>query len=205
MSFLFLWSSRCSFCPIKRYRKRDTWEFFEDSPLTEFVWNEDKKDIFTEKLIFCFLGHILMQGIPCTILILSFKVWRFSLDLYKMWFFSEGLLFPEMMWGTGVYWRDTSRHTFAFHFPTLYCLRQDLYLFTVQIFCLPQWVCSEWWPTLNDSLKVNLSRGDFQTARVSRQLTHSPQRNISQDNLPPSAGERERERDYQRCDLPYRQ
>lgn len=91
-----------------------------------------------------------------------------------------------------MFWRDNPYHTSAFHFPTLYCLTQDLYLFTVQIFCLPRWVCSEWWPTLNNSLKVNLSRGDFQTARVSRQLTYSPQRNISQDNLPLSAGEGER-------------
>lgn len=81
---------------------------------------------------------------------------------------------------------------FAFHVPILYCLGQDLYLFTVQILCLPQRVCSERWPTLNDSLKVNLSRGDFQTARVSRQLTYSPQRNISQDNLLLSAGGKER-------------
>lgn len=81
---------------------------------------------------------------------------------------------------------------FIFHFPTLCCLRQDLYLFTVQIFRLPQWVCSWWWRTRNDSLKVNLSRGDFQTARVSRQRTYSPQGNISQGNLPLSAGEGER-------------
>lgn len=89
-------------------------------------------------------------------------------------------------------WRDTPHHTSAFHFLILYCLRKDLYLFTVQIFHLPQWVCSWWWCTLNDSLKVNLSRGDFQTARVSRQLTYSPQGNISQGNLPLSAGEGER-------------
>jgi len=107
-------------------------------------------------------------------------------------FLSEGFLFSGMLWGTGVLRRDNTLLASALLFPTLYCLTQDLYLFAVQIFCLPQWVCSEWWPTLNNSLKVNLSGGDFQTARVSRQLTYSPQRNISQGNLALSAGGGER-------------
>lgn len=71
---------------------------------------------------------------------------------------------------------------FKMRFIPVYCtnlLSATLGLFRVVAY-------TEWF-----SKSKSIQRG-FQTARVSRQLTYSPQWNISQDNLPLSAGGKER-------------